>query len=64
MEPGIDEEDLVQLLREVVVNKRCSGLTMTIFDPDLNPDGTHAARSISLLRRAFQDRCVGSMGEP
>jgi arginase len=51
--PGIDPEDLVVLLRLLINDPRCAGLDVTIFDPDLDPDGTHAQLVVSLLREAF-----------
>lgn len=51
--PGIDPEDLVVLLRLLINDPRCAGLDVTIFDPDLDPDGTHARLVVSLLREAF-----------
>ncbi|MBM1173763.1 arginase family protein [Microvirga arabica] len=52
--PGIDEEDLVTLLRVLVKDQHCAGMTMTIFDPDLDPEGLYAARIVSLVRKVFQ----------
>jgi arginase len=52
--PGIAEEDLVRLLRVLVEDPRCAGMTMTIFDPDLDPEGRHAARLVSVVRLVFQ----------
>ncbi|WP_230534372.1 arginase family protein [Microvirga roseola] len=53
--PGIDEEDLIPLLQVLTEDRRCAGMTMTIFDPDLDADGTHAARLVSLLRLVFRN---------
>jgi arginase len=51
--PGIDPDDLSFLLRELVSGTRCAGLDVTIFDPDLDPEGAHAGLTVSLLRQAF-----------
>ncbi|MEE1612677.1 arginase family protein [Microvirga sp. CF3016] len=51
--PGIDEGDLVRLLRALVNQRLCSGITVTIYDPDLDPHREHAARLVALLRCVF-----------
>jgi arginase len=51
--PGIDPADLVVLLRHLIEDARCAGLTATIYDPSLDPQGTHARRIVSLLRDVF-----------
>ncbi len=48
--PGIETEILRALLAGLVQDVRCAGLTVTIFDPDLDPEGTHAAFLVALLR--------------
>lgn len=50
--PGIDPNDLSILLRGLLSSPRCVGLDMTIFDPDLDPDGAYAQLLVSLLRDA------------
>ncbi|WP_293876292.1 MULTISPECIES: arginase family protein [unclassified Sphingomonas] len=47
--PGIPPEDLVAILRPLVANERCRGMTVTVFDPDLDPDGKYAATIVSLM---------------
>lgn len=51
--PGIDPEDLIVLLGLLTSDSRCAGLNLTIFDPDLDPDGTYAQLVVSLLRETF-----------
>jgi arginase len=51
--PGIDPADLVALLRRLVNDARCAGLTVTIYDPSLDPAGTCARRIVALLRDVF-----------
>lgn len=51
--PGIDPGDLSILLRGLLSSPRCLGLDMTIFDPDLDPDGAYARLLVSLLRDAI-----------
>lgn len=54
--PGIDVEELEILLRELVRDPRCLGLDLTIYDPDLDPDGHSARLIVALLRNAFTER--------
>ncbi|MDX8520324.1 arginase family protein [Mesorhizobium dulcispinae] len=49
--PGIDPDDLVAMLSPLAVDRRCIGMDMTIFDPDLDPTGELARRLVSLLGR-------------
>ena len=51
--PGLDPNDVVMILRTLAVDSRCRGMTMTVFDPDLDPAGEHAALLVGLLRRVF-----------
>lgn len=48
--PGIDPADIILVLRDLVHDRQCHGLTVTIFDPDLDPDGSHARLIVTLLR--------------
>lgn len=54
--PGIDPDDLVAILAALVANPRCTGMDMTIFDPDLDPTGELAVLLVSLLGRIFAPR--------
>ena len=47
--PGIPLENLVAILQPLVADARCRGMTVTVFDPDLDPDGRCAA-TIVLMR--------------
>jgi arginase len=47
--PGIDPDDLVAILAALVADPRCTGMDMTIFDPDLDPTGALARMLVSLL---------------
>ncbi|MEV4642421.1 arginase family protein [Actinoplanes sp. NPDC049548] len=40
---GLDYPDLTALLRPLVTHPSCVGLQLTIYDPDLDPDGRYAA---------------------
>jgi len=55
--PGIDPDDLRVVLRGLVRDRCCIGLDVTIFDPDLDPDGGDAKLIVSLLRDAVAARC-------
>ena len=47
--PGIPPEDLVAILQPLVANVRCRGMTVTVFDPDLDPDSQYTATIVSLM---------------
>jgi arginase len=49
--PGIDPDDLVAILSPLAEDRRCVGMDMTIFDPDLDPSGELARLLVSLLGR-------------
>lgn len=50
--PGIDPADLTILLRGLLDDDDCLGLDVTVFDPDLDPDGAFARLIVSLLAAA------------
>lgn len=54
--PGIDPDDLVAILAALVADPRCTGMDMTIFDPDLDPTGGLAVLLVSLLGQMFAPR--------
>ena len=49
--PGIAPDDLVTVLSGLVADLRCVGMTVTVFDPDLDPDGRYARTLVGLLGR-------------
>jgi arginase len=49
--PGIAPDDLVLILSGLLPDSRCAGMTVTVFDPDLDPDGRHARLLVGLLGR-------------
>jgi arginase len=51
--PGIEPADLATILSRLANESRCVGLDVTIYDPDLDPDGASAALLVSLLRDVF-----------
>jgi arginase len=53
---GIDLAALSELLAALVAAPQIAGLEVTIFDPDLDPDGAQAARLVDAIHdglRAF-----------
>jgi arginase len=52
--PGIDE--LADLLTPLVRHPKAIGVEVTIYDPELDPDGGCAARVVGLLERVFRVR--------
>jgi arginase len=49
--PGIAPDDLVTILSGLVADPHCVGMTVTVFDPDLDPDGRYARTLVGLLGR-------------
>ena len=52
--PGIDPDQLRIILSRLIADPRCAGMTVTIFDPDLDPDGSLAAWLVSLPARCLR----------
>ncbi|MFG2868317.1 arginase family protein [Streptomyces sp. NPDC048338] len=52
---GLLPDELVALLRPLVRSARCAGLNITIYDPDLDPDGTAGALLTDLVVAAFTE---------
>jgi arginase len=51
--PGIDPAELRIILARLIADRRCAGMTVTIFDPDLDPDGSLAAWLVAFLGEVF-----------
>ncbi|NIA54457.1 arginase family protein [Massilia sp. TW-1] len=47
--PGIAPDDLALILSGLLPDPRCAGMTVTVFDPDLDPDGRYARLLVDLL---------------
>ena len=47
--PGIEPDQLRIILARLIGDQRCAGMTCTIFDPDLDPDGSLAIWLVGLL---------------
>lgn len=54
--PGVDPDDLVAILGDLVARPGCAGMNVTIFDPDLDPTGELAMWLVNFLRRVFAAR--------
>ncbi|MFJ6658250.1 arginase family protein [Streptomyces sp. NPDC091377] len=50
---GLLPEELVALLRPLLASPACVGLNVTIYDPDLDPDGTAGALLTDIVVNAF-----------
>lgn len=53
---GLQLAELVELLRPLLADERCTGFHLTIFDPDLDPDGSLATALTDTVLAAFADR--------
>lgn len=54
--PGIDPGDLTEILGTLAADPRCAGMDMTIFDPDLDPDGQLAGFLVDFLAKVLASR--------
>ncbi|MFF2573962.1 arginase family protein [Streptomyces sp. NPDC058084] len=52
---GLLPDELIALLRPLVRSPRCVGLNVTIYDPDLDPEGTAGALLTDLVVTALTD---------
>ncbi|MGH8081780.1 MAG: arginase family protein [Lysobacter sp.] len=52
---GLEFEQLRALLAQLLASPKAVGLELTIFDPDLDPDGQLAKRLSDTVARAFED---------
>ncbi|MFE9772059.1 arginase family protein [Streptomyces sp. NPDC005931] len=50
---GLEPDELVELLRPLLASPQCAGLTVTIYDPDLDPDATAGALLADTVVSAF-----------
>lgn len=46
---GLFPDELLALLRPLVRSPRCAGLNVTIYDPDLDPEGVAGALLADLV---------------
>ncbi|MEV8389230.1 MULTISPECIES: arginase family protein [unclassified Streptomyces] len=59
---GLLPDELSVLLRTLVSSERCVGLNVTIYDPDLDPDGTAGALLADLVVGAFTGEGAPAVG--
>ncbi|MGK9236723.1 arginase family protein [Inquilinus limosus] len=52
--PGLDYGGLAALLRGFLASPHCIGLNVTIYDPDLDPDGTYARGLVGMLAEGLE----------
>lgn len=53
---GLTWDEFDRLLRVLLGSSRITGMEVTIFDPDLDSDGSLAASLVDHLRKAFSRR--------
>jgi arginase len=53
---GLQFDELIELLRPLLADDRCVGMQLTIFDPDLDQDGTLATALTDTIVAALADR--------
>lgn len=46
---GLHYDELITILRRLIASHRVAGITITIYDPDLDPDGTIAEAFVAAL---------------
>ncbi|GAB2918079.1 hypothetical protein GCM10027075_17610 [Streptomyces heilongjiangensis] len=56
---GLLPDELTALLGPLVTSPHCVGLNVTIYDPDLDPDGTAGALLTDIVVSAFAGRPRG-----
>lgn len=54
--PGLPSEKLISLCQTLFEHARCCGITVTIYDPDLDPDGTAADLVAHIIGSITGDR--------
>ncbi|MCE1253506.1 MAG: arginase family protein [Anaerolineae bacterium] len=50
---GLDWDELAAVLETLLASPAACGMEITIFDPDLDPDGRYAARLVDVLAASF-----------
>jgi len=54
--PGIDRLWLENIVARLLQNPMCCGMTLAVFDPELDPDGRYAALIVEMLEAMFRSR--------
>lgn len=50
---GLSFATLTALLRKLVASPKCTGIELTIYDPDLDPEGEIAHKIVRCMSAAF-----------
>ena len=50
--PSHGSEDLLLILSSLVCDTKCCGMTVTVFDPELDPDGKYAHLLVSFIGKS------------
>ncbi len=58
---GLDFDKLGDLLSDLVGDPKAAGIDITIYDPDLDPDGEHALTITDMLVKALTEGTVISL---
>jgi arginase len=53
---GLQYSELIELMRPLLADERCAGMNVTIYDPDLDPDGRYARELSDMLVAVFAGR--------
>jgi arginase len=51
--PGLAPQKLIDTIASLAASARCLGMTVTVFDPDLDPDGRLARLLVEMLHKAL-----------
>jgi len=54
--PGIDRLWLENIVARLLQTPMCCGMTLAVFDPELDPDGRYAALIVEMLEAMFRSR--------
>ncbi|WP_224362040.1 arginase family protein [Hyalangium versicolor] len=52
--PGLTYAELTTLLRTLLASRRIAGLNIAIYDPDLDPHGTHASNIVACVASGLE----------
>ncbi|MEJ5177026.1 arginase family protein [Erwinia sp. MYb416] len=58
--PGIDRLWLENICAQLLLNPLCCGMTLSVFDPELDPGGHCVTLIVEMLEAMFHERLPGS----
>lgn len=61
--PGLSSADMVSLLNPLVSDRRCLGMTVSIYDPEKDSDGECAKTLVALLGQLAYRESVGGLAQ-